>query len=215
MAGAVVCHAPCPSYSKLHPPGSGRTACSNPTQPIPTQQQVNGDFGAIFSTLLPGTTAKLEPPEGGSFMEASWCGKVVGRRTQSGPGGMLGVWAIVAVDPMWTVPCSAAWPVLGLTNPQPGPLPHYCPRHHHPLQGLEVKVAFGGVWKESLSELSGGQKSLLALSLILAMLLFKPAPIYILDEVRMEGACRGGFCGWKVVVCREREWRKHAAMVGH
>jgi structural maintenance of chromosome 2 len=44
-------------------------------------------------------------------------------------------------------------------------------------------VAFGGVWKESLSELSGGQKSLLALSLILAMLLFKPAPIYILDEV--------------------------------
>lgn len=39
------------------------------------------------------------------------------------------------------------------------------------------------MWKESLSELSGGQKSLLALSLILAMLLFKPAPIYILDEV--------------------------------
>lgn len=34
-----------------------------------------------------------------------------------------------------------------------------------------------------MSELSGGQKSLLALSLILAMLLFKPAPIYILDEV--------------------------------
>jgi structural maintenance of chromosome 2 len=49
--------------------------------------------------------------------------------------------------------------------------------------GLEVKVAFGNVWKETLSELSGGQKSLLALSLILAMLLFKPAPIYILDEV--------------------------------
>ena len=50
-------------------------------------------------------------------------------------------------------------------------------------------MAFGGVWKESLSELSGGQKSLLALSLILAMLLFKPAPIYILDEVR--GRCWG------------------------
>lgn len=46
-------------------------------------------------------------------------------------------------------------------------------------------MAFGGVWKESLSELSGGQKSLLALSLILAMLLFKPAPIYILDEARV------------------------------
>ncbi|RMX39519.1 hypothetical protein pdam_00006145, partial [Pocillopora damicornis] len=51
------------------------------------------------------------------------------------------------------------------------------------LDGLEVKVAFGNVWKESLSELSGGQRSLVALSLILSMLLFKPAPLYILDEV--------------------------------
>uniref|UniRef100_A0A915IJC3 Structural maintenance of chromosomes protein n=1 Tax=Romanomermis culicivorax TaxID=13658 RepID=A0A915IJC3_ROMCU len=51
------------------------------------------------------------------------------------------------------------------------------------LDGLEVRVGFGNVWKESLSELSGGQRSLVALSLILAMLLFKPAPIYILDEV--------------------------------
>eukprot|EP00897_Mesotaenium_endlicherianum_P005690 jgi/Mesen1/5149/ME000255S04119 len=76
------------------------------------------DFGAVFSTLLPGTTAKLEPPEGGDFTD-----------------------------------------------------------------GLEVKVAFGGVWKQSLSELSGGQRSLLALSLILALLLYKPAPLYILDEV--------------------------------
>lgn len=50
-------------------------------------------------------------------------------------------------------------------------------------EGLEVKVAFGQVWKESLSELSGGQRSLLALSLILSLLLFKPAPMYILDEV--------------------------------
>lgn len=31
--------------------------------------------------------------------------------------------------------------------------------------------------------MSGGQRSLVALSLILAMLKFKPAPIYILDEV--------------------------------
>ncbi len=83
-----------------------------------TWRKVDADFGSIFSTLLPGTTAKLEPEEGTSF-----------------------------------------------------------------LDGLEVRVAFGGVWKESLTELSGGQKSLLALSLILAMLLFKPAPIYILDEV--------------------------------
>jgi structural maintenance of chromosome 2 len=51
------------------------------------------------------------------------------------------------------------------------------------LDGLEVKVAFGDVWKESLSELSGGQRSLVALSLILSLLLFKPAPLYILDEV--------------------------------
>ena len=83
-----------------------------------TWEKVTGDFGSIFSTLLPGTSAKLEPPEGESF-----------------------------------------------------------------LAGLEVRVAFGGVWKESLTELSGGQRSLLALSLILALLLFKPAPIYILDEV--------------------------------
>ena len=51
------------------------------------------------------------------------------------------------------------------------------------LDGLEVKVAFGDVWKDSLSELSGGQRSLVALSLILSLLLFKPAPLYILDEV--------------------------------
>ena len=47
-------------------------------------------------------------------------------------------------------------------------------------------MAFGGVWKASLTELSGGQRSLLALSLILAMLLFKPAPIYILDEAHCQ-----------------------------
>jgi len=83
-----------------------------------TWAKVTKDFGSIFSTLLPGTTAKLEAPEG---MEV--------------------------------------------------------------YEGLEVKVAFGGVWKQSLTELSGGQRSLLALSLILALLLFKPAPLYILDEV--------------------------------
>uniref|UniRef100_A0A672GNE4 Structural maintenance of chromosomes protein n=1 Tax=Salarias fasciatus TaxID=181472 RepID=A0A672GNE4_SALFA len=81
-------------------------------------QKVNKDFGSIFSTLLPGATAKLAPPQG--------CGV---------------------------------------------------------LEGLEFKVALGNIWKENLTELSGGQRSLVALSLILAMLLFKPAPIYILDEV--------------------------------
>lgn len=83
-----------------------------------TWTKVNRDFGSIFSMLLPGTTAKLEPPEGQTANE-----------------------------------------------------------------GLEVKVAFNGVWKDSLTELSGGQRSLLALSLILGLLLFKPAPMYILDEV--------------------------------
>ncbi len=51
------------------------------------------------------------------------------------------------------------------------------------MDGLELKVAFNESWKKSLSELSGGQRSLLALSLILSLLLFKPAPFYILDEI--------------------------------
>lgn len=51
------------------------------------------------------------------------------------------------------------------------------------LNGLEVKVGFNGLWKDSLTELSGGQRSLVALSIILAMLKYKPAPLYILDEV--------------------------------
>jgi structural maintenance of chromosome 2 len=59
-------------------------------------------------------------------------------------------------------------------------------------QGLEVKVCLGGVWKQSLTELSGGQRypaqsntpsSLVALSLIMSLLQFKPAPMYILDEI--------------------------------
>jgi len=86
-----------------------------------TWHKVNADFSSIFSSLLPGATAKLEPPSGGT-------GDVV-------------------------------------------------------VDGLEVQVALGGVWKEGLTELSGGQRSLLALSLILALLRFKPAPVYILDEV--------------------------------
>ncbi|KAG8906895.1 Structural maintenance of chromosomes protein 2 [Tulasnella sp. 403] len=50
-------------------------------------------------------------------------------------------------------------------------------------QGLDVKVRLGSVWKESLTELSGGQRSLIALSLIMALLQVKPAPMYILDEI--------------------------------
>ncbi|ELA41651.1 uncharacterized protein VICG_01284 [Vittaforma corneae ATCC 50505] len=47
---------------------------------------------------------------------------------------------------------------------------------------FEIKVKVGN-WKNSLSELSGGQKSLIALCLIFSMLTFKPAPFYIFDEI--------------------------------
>ena len=105
-----------------------------------TWVKVNADFGQIFSELLPGSFAKLDPPEGKDITD-----------------------------------------------------------------GLEVKVSLGKVWKQSLIELSGGQRyvkycclyykyvpqtnallfgrSLIALSLIMALLQFKPAPMYILDEV--------------------------------
>lgn len=49
--------------------------------------------------------------------------------------------------------------------------------------GLEVRVRLGATWKQSLTELSGGQRSLIALSLIMSLLQFKPAPMYILDEI--------------------------------
>ncbi|KAL5113844.1 Structural maintenance of chromosomes protein 2 [Pleosporales sp. CAS-2024a] len=83
-----------------------------------TWTKVNADFGAIFNELLPGSFAKLDPPEGKTISD-----------------------------------------------------------------GLEVKVQLGKVWKQSLTELSGGQRSLIALSLIMSLLQFKPAPMYILDEV--------------------------------
>lgn len=81
-------------------------------------QEVDKNFGSIFSVLLPGAQATLVPSPGLQF-----------------------------------------------------------------YQGLNIRVGFNGVWKEALGELSGGQRSLVALSLILAMLKYKPAPIYILDEV--------------------------------
>ena len=58
-----------------------------------TWRKVNADFGHIFAELLPGSFAKLDPPEGKTIMD-----------------------------------------------------------------GLEVKVSLGKVWKQSLSELSGGQR---------------------------------------------------------
>jgi structural maintenance of chromosome 2 len=58
-----------------------------------TWEKVNGDFGQIFNELLPGSFAKLDPPEGKTISD-----------------------------------------------------------------GLEVKVMLGKVWKQSLTELSGGQR---------------------------------------------------------
>ena len=58
-----------------------------------TWEKVNGDFGQIFNELLPGSFAKLDPPEGKTIAD-----------------------------------------------------------------GLEVKVCLGKVWKQSLAELSGGQR---------------------------------------------------------
>lgn len=37
-----------------------------------TWEKVNKDFGSIFSMLLPGTSAKLEPPEGGNFLDGEF-----------------------------------------------------------------------------------------------------------------------------------------------
>jgi structural maintenance of chromosome 2 len=58
-----------------------------------TWEKVNTDFGQIFNELLPGSFAKLDPPEGKTISD-----------------------------------------------------------------GLEVKVCLGKVWKQSLTELSGGQR---------------------------------------------------------
>ncbi|KAI3384431.1 hypothetical protein SNEBB_007397 [Seison nebaliae] len=49
--------------------------------------------------------------------------------------------------------------------------------------GVKLVLSLNNHRMESLSELSGGQRSLVALSLILAIQRFTPAPIYILDEI--------------------------------
>ncbi|KAI4292796.1 structural maintenance of chromosome 2 [Pancytospora philotis] len=46
----------------------------------------------------------------------------------------------------------------------------------------EIRVKIG-TWKNSLAELSGGQRSLIALCLIFSMLSYRPAPFYIFDEI--------------------------------
>ena len=107
-----------------------------------TWAKVNADFGSIFSTLLPGTDAKLEPEEG-KAVEDGLCVKV-------------------AFGKVWK---QSLRELLLCQN------------------YLSLHSIVPQVWKQSLLELSGGQRSLVALSLVLALLRFKPAPVYILDEI--------------------------------
>jgi structural maintenance of chromosome 2 len=51
------------------------------------------------------------------------------------------------------------------------------------LVGLNFRVSNKNFEKKNILELSGGQKSLLSLSLIFSLLVFKPSPFYILDEI--------------------------------
>ena len=52
-------------FSPLHP----LLSTPPPPPPPPPPQPPPRHFGSIFSTLLPGTTAKLEPPEGADFLQ--------------------------------------------------------------------------------------------------------------------------------------------------
>lgn len=189
-----------------------------------TWEKVNHDFASIFSTLLPGATVKLEPPEGGSVVDGlEVCFPLLlpfpfplfpffclssslflfSARCLLPNGGWIGGWSSSSLSLLLAFPSlfplfrsllvffvafsSFASPFslaslsrpcfLSLCPPVPFSSSFFF------LFFLQVKVALGGIWKDSLSELSGGQRSLLALSLILSLLLFKPAPMYILDEV--------------------------------
>ncbi|KAI5170858.1 structural maintenance of chromosome 2 [Nematocida sp. LUAm3] len=51
-----------------------------------------------------------------------------------------------------------------------------------PMNGIELHVKMGS-WKKGLSELSGGQKSICALSLVFSLLKSRASPLYILDEI--------------------------------
>lgn len=51
--------------------------------------------------------------------------------------------------------------------------------------GLQMRVKFKNKPMQKLEALSGGEKSLVALSFILAIQMFKPAPFYAFDEVDM------------------------------
>lgn len=58
--------------------------------------------------------------------------------------------------------------------------------------GISIRVKFDGVEPKSLAQLSGGQKSVVALSLLFAIQQYSPAPFYLLDEV--DSALDTEFC---------------------
>lgn len=123
-----------------------------------THDKVNTDFGSIFSTLLPGTQASLSHQLSHTNSPIPLCPHA------------HAAWFRPCFPPRHRLPFS----LQAKLEPQEG----------QPIEdGLCVKVAFGSVWKQSLLELSGGQRSLVALSLVLSLLRFKPAPVYILDEI--------------------------------
>lgn len=188
---------------------------SHSRPPVP---QVDGDFNAIFSTLLPGTSARLSPPAGGSFLdglEVRWrrlahcialgllgagCGMHVRRSVHACMHPHGGVrfsaraHARFAHAPALAsrqcshtrvrashsaAPVSSSRPSAAATHMRARtcvslaaaaqPLPCALSPASPLAVRVQVRVAFGGVWKESLTELSGGQRSLLALSLVLAL----------------------------------------------
>jgi structural maintenance of chromosome 3 (chondroitin sulfate proteoglycan 6) len=51
------------------------------------------------------------------------------------------------------------------------------------FKGIEIKVAFTGEKEQKMSQLSGGQASLVALALIFAIQACDPAPFYVFDEI--------------------------------
>lgn len=130
-----------------------------------TWNAVNRDFGQIFSELIPGNNSCiLEPLKRESGMEMD-----------------------LEVDLEWKERETKGKRELKMKNEKmKNKTDPSIKEHEHEfegIQGMTVKVSLGGIWKNSLSELSGGQRSVVALSLILSLLQFKPAPMYLLDEI--------------------------------
>lgn len=48
---------------------------------------------------------------------------------------------------------------------------------------MKISLDAGKTFSATINELSGGQRSLLALALLLSMLKYRPAPFYIFDEI--------------------------------